>query len=279
VLSIVEEHCRRNKTTRERWATMASHRARVMGLLAEARGESSQSLCILGAGNGNDIDLGQLAREYERIALVDLDEPALDRAVRRLANDDRPRVELHAPIDLTDILATLTSWQAGHAPTDAELTAAIDAASAARPPDVGAFNVVASTGVLSQLIDSIYMALATDHPRCQELVLAVRNRHLEMMVELLNPGGAGVLITDFVATETAPELAQLDDSQVPAAAVTWINQRNFFTGANPYAIRERFQELRGARLAVEKVEVSPAWRWDIGAKQMAVSAVTFRRSR
>jgi hypothetical protein len=277
VPAIAQEHRRRNETTRDRWETMAAHRARVMRLLAEARGKTGRSLCVLGAGNGNDIDLAQLVREFERVALVDLDEQALGRAVERLTEDERRRVELHAPLDLASLLPILETWRGGHLPDEAALKSTIDAARAAVPPEIGTFDVVASTCVLSQLIDSIYMGMAPAQPQRTELVLAVRNRHLEMMVDLLKPGGVGLLITDFVATETAPELAHLDDSQVPAAAVNWINQRNFFTGANPYAIRDYLQGLRDTGRAVENVQASPAWRWDIGAKQLAVSAVSFRR--
>jgi hypothetical protein len=89
------------------------------------------------------------------------------------------------------------------------------------------------------------MALPTEHPRCVELVMAVRNRHLEIILELLNPRGVGVLVTDFVATETAPELAQLDELLLPRAAAKWIEERNFFTGANPFAIRDYCNRSRG----------------------------------
>ena len=277
VAAIAQEHRRRNDTTRDRWETMAAHRARVMRLLAEARGKAGRSLCVLGAGNGNDIDLSQLVREFEHVALVDLDDQALRRAVGRLTEDERRRVELHAPVDLASLLPILETWREGHLPDEAALKSTIDAARAAVPPAIGTFDVVASTCVLSQLIDSIYMGMAADQPQRTELVLAVRNRHLEIMVEILKPGGAGVLVTDFVATETAPELAYLNDAQIPAAAVNWINQRNFFTGTNPYAIRDYLQGLPDTGRAVENVHVSPAWRWDIGAKQLAVSAVSFRR--
>jgi hypothetical protein len=85
------------------------------------------------------------------------------------------------------------------------------------------------------------------------------------------------LVTDFVSTETAPELAWLPEDRIPEAAIQWINQRNFFTGANPYAISEHLQKLAGPDLAVRNVQVFPAWRWNIGSKQFAVSAVTFQR--
>jgi hypothetical protein len=258
---------------------MTSHRAQVMRLLAEARGETRRSLCVLGAGNANDINLAQLAREFERVVLVDLDEEALGRAIERLADDEKRRVEGHGPVDLTGVLPNLEAWRLGQAFSNEVLLSTIELARIARTPAIGTFDVVASACVLTQLIDSVYLRLATDHPYCQELVLAVRNRHLEIMVELLNPGGVGVLVTDFVATETAPELAQLADAQIPAAALEWIKQRNFFTGANPYAIRDYLRNRGKVDVSVENVDVSAAWRWDIGAKQLAVSAVTFRRGR
>src|SRR5436190_22963165 len=231
--SILGEHARRNATTWGRWDAMTSHRARVMQLIEEARAVRGRTLCVLGPGNANDIVLPRLAAEFERIALVALDEAALARAVGRLDENGVGRVDRFSPIDVSGILPMLESWVRHRNPTDEEITAVMRTALAAPRPDVGAFDVVASTCMLTQLIDSVYMALPTEHPRCVELVLAVRNRHLEIILELLNPGGVGVLVTDFVATETAPELARLDELLLPQVAAKWIEERNFFTGANP----------------------------------------------
>src|SRR4051794_40998594 len=108
--SIKDEHVRRNVTTRERWEAMASHRAHVMRLLIEARasiapqskpssgtvdpesGTSAASLCVLGVGNGNDIDLSELATSFERIAFVDLDDSTLKRTISRLEPGVRTQV-------------------------------------------------------------------------------------------------------------------------------------------------------------------------------------------
>ncbi len=256
---------------------MTSHRARVMGLIGEARGETKKSLCILGPGNGNDIELATLARDFETVALVDLDEAAIARAVTRLDEREMARVERFSPIDLSGILPVLESWQRHRNPTDAEVSAVMREAHAAPRPDIGSFDVVASTCMLTQLIDSVYMALPTDHPKCVDLVMEVRNRHLEIILELLNPGGMGVLVTDFVATETAPELARLDELLLPEAAICWIEERSFFTGTNPFAIRDYYNRSRQPGPAAEDVRVKGPWRWDIGAKQLAVCAVTFRR--
>ena len=275
--SIIREHARRNATTQGRWDAMASHRARVMRLIEEARGESGKTLCVLGPGNGNDIELARIAHEFEKVTLVDLDEAALARAVERLDEDGFRRIERCGAVDLSGILPVLESWVRHRNPTDAEISALVRSALAAPRPAVGSFDVVASTCMLTQLIDSVYMALPTEHPRCVELVMAVRNRHLEIVLELLNPAGMGVLVTDFVATETVPQLAQLDELLLPQMAAKWIEERNFFTGANPFAIRDFYNRSRWPAPRAENAQVKGPWRWDIGAKQLAVCAVTFRR--
>jgi hypothetical protein len=276
VADIVEEHRRRNESTRHGWETMAAHRARVTRLISAVRGDCGRSLCVLGAGNVNDVDLVELANEFDRIALVDIDGQALLHAVERLPPTVTQKIEQFAGIDLSGIVSRLEAWPAEPGPAGADLAGAIEDARCAPLPGLGTFDVVVSTCVLTQLIDSIYLAVKAEHPLRQALVLAVRNRHLEIMIELLKPGGAGVLITDFVATDTAPEMTQLSDAQFPAAAIEWINRRNFFTGANPYAICDHLQSRPQSATDVHNVEVWPAWRWDIGAKQMAASAVTFR---
>jgi hypothetical protein len=277
VLPIADEHRRRNQSTSDRWETMAPHRARVMRLIADARGDFGKSLCVLGAGNANDIDLIQLAECFGRITLVDLDAQSLARAVERLPKEANHVITPCGGIDLTGILSVVVALPTRQTPSDTVVTAALHAARTARRPVIGTFDVVVSTCLLSQLIDSVCMAVPADHPQRHDLIMAVRNRHLDMMVEMLEPSGKGVLVTDFVSTETAPELARLDDAQVPAAAIDWINRRNFFTGTNPYAIRDALRRPSDSGVVLADVQVSPAWRWDIGAKQLAVSAVTFRR--
>jgi hypothetical protein len=274
--SIVDEHFRRNRTTMERWDVMAPHRTRVTRLVDEACAESGRSLCVLGAGNANDVDLAALAGKFGHIVLVDLDEAALDRVVERLSPQQAARVESRGGIDLTGLLATLEAWRNGSQPSLDAVREAIERAQATSPPDVGEFDVVASTCVLTQLVDTVCMALAADHPLRNELILAVRNRHLEMILECLRPGGVGVLVTDFVSTETAPELARIQESMLPQAAKRWIEQGNFFTGTNPKAIRDYYRNSVHSPL-IEDVHVIEPWRWDIGPKQFAVAAVTLRR--
>ena len=61
----------------------AAHRAQVTRLLLEAGGDSPERLCLLGAGNLNDLDLTALLGRYREVVLVDLDGDAIRRGLNR----------------------------------------------------------------------------------------------------------------------------------------------------------------------------------------------------
>ncbi len=82
----------------------------------------------MGVGNGNDIDLVRLAADFDRVALIDLDNAALERAIARLEDGKTGRVERYCPIDLSGILPVLESWLSHRNPTDAELSAIMQSA-------------------------------------------------------------------------------------------------------------------------------------------------------
>ena len=275
--SILAEHIRRNWTTRGRWDAMTLHRDRVMELLRRARGESGKTLCLLGPGNGNDIELGQLAREFEKVALVDLDEEAVGRAVSRLSAEEAQRVERHCPVELSGVLPVLESWRARRRRTDAEISAVKRSVMAAPRPEVGSFDVVASTCILTQLIDAVYMSLPTKHLRRDELLCAVRDRHLEIILEMLKLGGVGVLVTDFVVAGSTQELAPLGELTLSSSVQIAMKRSEFFTGTDPFEIRDFYKGLCGPGPTVEDVAIEGPWRWEVGGRILRVCAVMFRR--
>jgi hypothetical protein len=248
-----------------------------MDVLRRARGESGKTLCVLGPGNGNDIDLGTLAREFEKVALVDLDEDAVRRAVSRLSSEEAVRVETHCPVELSGVLPVLESWRARGRRTDEDITAVKRTVVAAARPAVGSFDVVASTCILTQLIDAVYMSLPTKHRRRDELLMAVRDRHLEMILELVNPGGVGVLVTDFAVAEGTQELEPLAELALSPSMQNGMKRSEFFAGTDPFEIRDFYKGLCGPGPTAEDLAIEGPWRWEVGGRIVGVCAVTFRR--
>ena len=111
------------------------------------------------------------------------------------------------------------------------------------------------------------------------LVLALRRRHLDALLELVRPGGASVLISDVVSTASARDLAICPAHELSDRMARLIEERNFFTGANPSAI---WQELTGDPLFSDRIadiKVHDPWLWPITASHDYLTwALTLRRA-
>ncbi|MCA9211729.1 MAG: hypothetical protein KDB27_01595 [Planctomycetales bacterium] len=271
---IRSEHIRRNDETLSRRGVMSSHRDHVMSHILNAGRNGGQRLCILGAGNCNDVDLETLARAFDQITLVDIDSIAIDRAVESLSPKERTSVTVIGNVDVAGIYDRLDGI--GEPSSNISLVDLIELANSFTISLGEPFDVVCSTCLLTQLIDSVCMKIPESHPQFVELVLTVRNRHLRLIAELLAPNGFGLLITDFVSSRTAPELAVMTAEQLPVAAMKWIANRNFFTGVNPFLLRQRFQQSAELLRLAEFKYLSKPWKWDIGEKKFAVCVLTIR---
>ena len=98
----VDSQAQANRSTRDHWRYFAPHRAQIQGLILPDVGKvrhGGRSLCVLGAGNCNDVDLKALTEAFEEVHLVDLDAPALEAAVERQGVKESPRMKLHGGID------------------------------------------------------------------------------------------------------------------------------------------------------------------------------------
>ena len=94
--SATETH--NNRVTADSWIAFTPHRRRVTAIL-EKLGSNSQSaqrrLCVVGAGNLNDVELSQLQRIYAHIELIDIDLAALERGLRKqMVAPDSPSITL-----------------------------------------------------------------------------------------------------------------------------------------------------------------------------------------
>ena len=139
-------------------------------------------------------------------------------------------------------------------------------------------NVAASLCTLTQLIEMLAQAWDPAWGDLSPAVLAIRNQHLRLLRDTLLPGGRGLLISDFVSSDTCPELIHLPVAELPRAARRWIEQHNFFTGANPFAIQRHLLEESQIQPPIARIELVKPWKWDLGPRSYAVSAVRFERT-
>ncbi len=235
-----------NRTTAAEWESYETHRRRVTDVVLATAAFRGGRLCVLGAGNCNDLDLVALAGVFNEIHLVDVDGDAVEAALRR-QQVAPPMVVVHGGVDV----AAGTTWADGMEPLD----------------------VVLSAGLLTQLIDS---AVKRAHENdAVDLGLAVSAAHVRLLVELVRPEGCGVLVTELVSSDTFPELNEMRADRLGSATLHLIAKRNFFTGTNPFVLTRMVESDPKVAWAC----VTAPWRWRIGTDRSYLAyAIVFGNS-
>lgn len=271
---LAAEQARQNRSTAGQWDLFASHRRALERLLVPERPGSR--LCVLGAGNCNDLDLAYLLDACAEVHLVDIDAAALERAATRQGVAGRPGLRLHAPVDLTAVAGELSAW-GGLPPIPAALNACIRTVlDAPLPTPGGPFDLVLSPCVLSQTIDPVLRLLGPGHERRADVAAAWRLRHVRTMAGLLAPGGRGVLAIDLVSSAYRAELPQVPEEQLAAFMEACLESNAYFTGLSPGAVRRTIASVPG----LTDARLTPPWRWHLGIrKSFLVYAAVFRKAR
>jgi hypothetical protein len=253
--AFLAEQQRRNRATQGHWQLFASHRQRVTDLLvsaAQAFAPHQPRLCVLGAGNANDFDLPQLLARFGQIHLVDWDGEALAAGVDRQGLADNTAIVCHGGANLAAPFLPKTIG--------------------------GPVEVVASTCLLSQLIEGVAKLAGEGSPQHLDLVQAVRLAHLQTMAELLVTKGIGILITDLVSSDTVPQLVTAQEVEIAPLVARCIAERNFFTGLNPAVLLELFVSDPLLRSRTDQIQPLSPWRWNLGSRVYAVYGIRFRHT-
>ncbi len=266
-----------NASSRGQWDGFSGHRLRVATLLGAGAALGRTRVCILGAGNGNDLDLPALLEAHREVHLVDLDPVALASGVARQGVADHPSLRSHGGLDVTGMLDAVAHWTPRTSIEPADLEAIREwpyrRVGLALP---GPFDLVASTCLLSPLIGNAYHAVGERHPQFLELVRAIRAGHLRLLTHLTAPGGTAVLITDVASSDTFPTLGSVPETSLPGLLRELALGKKFFHGVDPAAVIEAFRRdpVAGARIA--KLDRIPPWRWNLHGRLYLVLAIRCR---
>ncbi|WP_146453416.1 hypothetical protein [Rubripirellula tenax] len=227
-----------------------------------------ERLVLLGVGNGNDVDLPTLVPLFRSTTLVDVDAEAIAHCRSGLPAGIKESLDPNVLADLTGMLGRMPKGDWDAIDWNAWL---IDAAN---PPHASApqGDVVVSTCLISQLIDTVIQWLPPDHDRFADAILAVRDGHLRLLAGLAKAGGTSVLITDVVSSDTLPELADACDDRLPTLVRDSVASRNFFTGLNPAVLMQRL--AAAAHPSSPSTAIHGPWRWRLGPRTFAVIGIT-----
>lgn len=278
--TLARQQSQSNRSTRDHWNHFAPHRAHLTELLIPGFLTHAGSLCVLGAGNCNDLCLRRLTEAFSEVHLVDLDDAALTQAIQRQGVADSSCLRLHPGLDLMGIAATLSTW-AQSPPHPADVDAAIARARTAAVATLpGPFDVVLSSCLLSQLCGYADDMLGRGHLRSPDLRRAIRDRHLRLMVDLLAPGGTGLLICDLVSSAAIRDLPALGRDELPGLVNKLTQRGDHFVGLSPMSIMGVLTGDPTIAPLIADARLIRPWLWKLGPlKTFLVYGVRFRRSR
>jgi hypothetical protein len=252
------------------------HRARLTREIdARAPEGGSGRLCLLGVGNGNDVDLEALATRFREIHLVDIDSEAVGRARARVTEPSRSRLVVHAPIDGSGLFGRLEEWShtpPGSQAVEQEVQAAVGRVVGALP---GPFDVVVSCCMLTMLQLVLLEIVGDGNPRFEELRAAMGRIHVRTLASLLAPGGVALLVTDLTASETYPLLDELPrDADLRALMTDLVAVGNVIHAAHPGLLSFEIRRDPALKAAYAvRFPIGP-WIWHNGpAKTFLVYAI------
>jgi hypothetical protein len=268
---------RNNRQSASSWEPFAHHREQVTALVAGA-GEPGDRAAVLGAGNCNDLDLPALASRFGAIHLIDIDEEALRRARDRQLPATAASLILRAPLDLSGAWVDLSQYRSRR-PTAAELSdilvASPERVARALPEK---FDVVLSACILSQILHGCGVALGADHPDLGAVREAISLAHLRLLVQLVRPGGRGVLVTDTCSSLLYPSLEERFRRPSPRALLDELEEDGaVLAGTRRSAALAAFASDPVVAPLVGRVRPVEPWLWKMGPLVLLVYAVVFER--
>jgi len=274
--SFIDHQAEKNRETEGLWNSYGPHRQRIDSIL-ERLSDREKSLAILGAGNGNDLQLDRLIERFGRVSLLDCDSPAMARACQRLparAAADIERIEF----DVTGCFGALDAAISADGPLAPHDVITTLGSRPAAPPPGSPFDRVVSLCMLSQLIDHLSHYLPAESPVFASAVDTLRTRHLQLLLQWTRPGGFMLLFLDFVSSDTAPALRTTDSASLPELLEILFKKGNFFLGLHPGAMVEQLQQNPALAEWVDHVEIASPWLWNMGERSYAVTCLRVSRS-
>jgi hypothetical protein len=258
-----KKHIEYNRATAGLWRDFAGHREQVMAMLCADVAPGS-ALCVLGAGNCNDLDLPKLSAMFANVHLVDIDGEAMRTGVLRqgVAPD---RFRLHGDVDLSGYLDLLNE------------TPAVDTWRAAignlsLPELAGRFDVAASVCLLSQMGLTLAPFFPRDEAAGLQLKDTLHRRHVSLLGELLKPGGRAVLITDFMGSGGFAKLSLCDDADFAEVVEEGLSLKRFYKRTAPEMLHQSIAQEPG----VGDIQAQGPWRWVMWPTHFAVCGFSWR---
>ena len=263
-----------NADSRGQWGTFESHRRRVSTLLGAGTTGGGTRLCVLGAGNCNDLDLPALLTSHREVHLVDLDPAAMEAGAIRQEVADHPGLRRHGGIDLTGMLESIASWSPN---SDDHRCGPPSPRSLARRPDRPGVAGAVRPRRLDLPAQPAPRLLLSGDRRPSPPVPRGRPGHPRRPPPIAGPtghstGGTATLITDVASSEHYPPLPDVPEHASGGLAADNSNGSGPTSRASSRGRSSRPFDWRWAGIRSPSRTIPP-WRWRLHSRIYLVWAL------
>ena len=214
-------------------------------------------LCLLGAGNANDLDLEALATHFDEVHLVDIDAAALEHATGRPSLALRTKLYRHAPVDLSGLYHQLDR-ESPLVPGDGLVTAGTAEVVRQLPSEL---DVVVSCCLLSQMSWALECLASSNGRAVPALEQALVRIHLRAILRSLRPTGAALLVSDLTSSAFYPLDKLEPDEDLRALTQKLAAQRAAYTVCNPELLQHMIRYDAELRLTCVPPTLGQPWLW------------------
>lgn len=274
----IEEQKQSNVSAQAHSSWFLPHRQRVTDLIcARATQDRMGRLCVLGAGNCNDLDLPRLTEAFAEVHLADIDRAALERARAGETEAVRQRLSLHE-LDLSGLHPELEAWRDLRVTPETMMASPAAASKRIASSLPGPFDVVASVCLLSQLQLALRGVLTERH-QLFEAARQIQNLvHLRSLVRLLAPGARALLVSDLTSDLTYPFHELPADADPSALMSELLRMGNVIYSVNPELLAWAAREDPYLARHAELTPWQDAWFWRNGpVRTFLVYALELKR--
>jgi hypothetical protein len=259
------------------WNVSAPHRKHVMGLIQRAASHFSGPIDVAVCGDGNWIalDIEALSNAGHQVTLIDERPDDVHAALQSQFNGQpTDNVTVLAPVDVSGIREKLR--QSSDQLNAKQVIAALKGFRHSNLQKK--YHVVVSLCQMSQIMADVIEHIGNRSDQLEEVVRAVRDQHIDSLIELTKPGGYIVFVFAILSSKSLDGLDIVPDDRLSLYLSKALGEGNYFHGAHPVLVHREFSKRQMETKTITDTQLVLPWRWFDGADYYAITAITAKRA-
>ena len=259
------------------WDYSLGHRKHVMSLINNALVSMApqREVGVMSDGRWNGLDMKELVDAGHRLTLIDDTAAEVTAAMKSQLGDRENELPVNvvAPKDISGVRARLKDPSVNI--SSAEVVSTLNSHRVEEFKNQ--FDVGVSLCVMGQVMSDVVEALGHRPDMFEEVIVAVRNRNVEAVIDSVKPGGRVIFVFLVLSNQTLAGIDAVPPENLSTVISIALGKGNYFHGAHPALVHREFARQQVELKRVTDTQLVKPWIWNVGVMQYAVTAITATR--